>query len=73
MHCSNGSAGASDPVEDQARRDIEAAGGKLELFDYPGDGHLFTDPTLPAEYDAESTELLWSRALPFVRACGGAA
>ena len=62
-----------DPVEDQARRDVEAAGGKLELFDYPGDGHLFTDPTLPAEYDAESTELLWTRVLPFVRACGGAA
>ena len=46
-----------------------AAGGTLELFDYPGDGHLFTDPTLPKEYDPEATELLWSRVLPFVRAC----
>jgi dienelactone hydrolase len=56
-----------DPVEEQARRDVSAAGGTLELFDYPGTGHLFTDPTLPAEYDAAATELLWSRVLPFVR------
>lgn len=59
-----------DEITEQAGRDVTSAGGKLELFDYPGDGHLFTDPTLPKEYDAEATELLWSRALPFVRVCG---
>ncbi len=58
-----------DEITEQARRDLTAAGGTLELFDYPGDGHLFTDSTLPAEYDAGATELLWSRVLPFVRAC----
>ena len=57
-----------DPVEEQATRDVTAAGGGLELFSYPGSGHLFTDPTLPDEYDAEATELLWSRVLPFVAA-----
>jgi dienelactone hydrolase len=56
-------------ITEQARRDITAAGGTLELFDYPGDGHLFTDPTLLEEYDVEATELLWSRVLPFVRGC----
>jgi dienelactone hydrolase len=55
-----------DPVERQAAADVEAAGGTLEIFDYPGSGHLFTDPTLPAEYDAAATELMWSRVLPFV-------
>jgi dienelactone hydrolase len=64
-----------DPWRDQdevvqAVKDIEAAGGTIEVFDYPGSGHLFTDTSLPAEYDAEATELFWSRALPFVRACG---
>jgi dienelactone hydrolase len=58
-----------DEITEQAGRDVTSAGGNLELFDYPGDGHLFTDPTLPKEYDAEATELLWSRALPFVRVC----
>jgi dienelactone hydrolase len=57
-----------DPVEEQAAADVAAAGGTLEIFDYPGSGHLFTDPTLPAEYDAEATELMWSRVLPFVAA-----
>ncbi|GAB2468708.1 dienelactone hydrolase [Conyzicola lurida] len=55
-----------DPVEQQAMDDVTAAGGILELFFYPGSGHLFTDPTLPEEYDAGATELLWSRVLPFV-------
>jgi dienelactone hydrolase len=57
-----------DPVEEQAAADVAAAGGTLEIFDYPGSGHLFTDPTLPAEHDAEATELMWSRVLPFVAA-----
>ena len=55
---------------DQAVRDIEAAGGTIEVFDYPGSGHLFTDPSLPAEYDPVVTETFWSRALPFIGACG---
>ena len=55
---------------DAAVRDVEAGGGTLEVFDYPGGGHLFNDPTLPAEYDAAATELMWSRALPFVAARG---
>ena len=59
-----------DELTEQAVRDVSSAGGRLELFDYPGDGHLFTDPTLPQEYDAEATELLWSRVLPFVRERG---
>ena len=54
---------------DQAVLDVQSAGGVLEVFDYPGTGHLFTDASLPAEYDPVGTELLWSRVLPFVRAC----
>lgn len=51
---------------EQAARDVTSAGGHVEIFDYPGTGHLFTDASLPDEYDAEATELLWSRVLPFV-------
>jgi dienelactone hydrolase len=58
-----------DMIE-QAVLEVQAAGGTLEVFDYPGAGHLFTDPSLAAEYDPVGTELLWSRALPFVRARG---
>jgi dienelactone hydrolase len=55
---------------EQAVRDVVSGGGTIEVFDYAGSGHLFTDPTLPAEYDPAATETLWSRVLPFVRACG---
>jgi dienelactone hydrolase len=61
-----------DPFREQEEiehlvTDVESAGGRIEVFDYPGEGHLFTDASLPKEYDAESTELLWSRVLPFLR------
>ena len=55
---------------DAAVRDVEAGGGRIEVFDYPGSGHLFTDPSLPAEYDPAATETFWARALPFVGARG---
>jgi dienelactone hydrolase len=52
---------------DQAVRDVVAGGGSIEVFDYAGSGHLFSDPSLPVEYDAAATELLWSRAVPFLK------
>ncbi len=44
---------------------IRAAGGALELFDYPGSGHLFTDASLPGEYQPRDAALLWERVLAF--------
>ena len=42
-----------------------AAVAPIETFDYACSGHLFTDPSLPDEYDAESTGLLWKRVVEF--------
>ena len=60
-----------DPFRDEGfaermAEELAAAGASCEVFEYPGDGHLFTDPSLPREYDAASTETLWSRVLPFL-------
>lgn len=44
---------------------VDAAGANLEVFDYPGTGHLFTDASLPKEFDAQAADLLWSRVLRF--------
>lgn len=44
---------------------VRSAGAPLEAFDYPGEGHLFTDASLPDEYDAENAETLWHRVLRF--------
>jgi dienelactone hydrolase len=50
---------------DRLAASIEAAGAILERFDYPGAGHLFTDESLPAEYDGSSADLLFRRVLAF--------
>jgi dienelactone hydrolase len=50
---------------DEVVASIGAAGAMVEQFDYPGAGHLFTDASLPEEYDAASAALLWQRVLAF--------
>lgn len=47
---------------------IRSAGAPVESFEYPGNGHLFTDASLPDEHDADAARLLWSRALAFCSA-----
>ncbi|MCV2489726.1 dienelactone hydrolase family protein [Geodermatophilus sp. YIM 151500] len=47
--------------------EVRAAGAPTETYEYPATGHLFTDPSLPGEYDAQASEQLWERALRFVR------
>lgn len=59
-----------DPFRDQAGIDavvdqVRAADATIEVFDYPGTGHLFTDRSMALEYDADAANLLWSRALQF--------
>jgi dienelactone hydrolase len=61
----------ADPFDDRETlerfaADLRAAGAELDMFWYEGKGHLFTDPSLPAEYDATAAELLWGRALRFL-------
>ncbi len=51
---------------------VRAAGAPLEVFDYPGAGHLFTDASLPAEHDAGAAADLWPRVLAFCATHPGA-
>ena len=50
---------------DAVVRAIGLSDGSVEVFDYPGDGHLFTDRSLADEFDAEQTEVLWERVIRF--------
>lgn len=61
--------------DDPFRRDIgvgavrawlRAAAAPLAQFDYVGSGHLFTDASLPAEYEPANAALLWQRVLGFL-------
>ena len=50
---------------DAVAAQVRSAGASVDVFDYPGAGHLFTDASLPSEYDELAADLLWSRVLPF--------
>jgi dienelactone hydrolase len=68
----------NDPFRDQAEIDgmaagVRAAGAPFELFEYAGAGHLFTDPSLPTEYDGVATDTLWRRVLALLAVFGGEA
>ncbi|GAA3847643.1 dienelactone hydrolase family protein [Streptomyces sedi] len=45
------------------------AGADVEVFRYPGAGHLYTDPGLP-DHDAEAAEATWRVALGFLDELG---
>jgi dienelactone hydrolase len=44
---------------------VRAAPADVDSWTYPG-GHLFTDPSLPDEFDADAAELAWERVLAFL-------
>ncbi len=44
---------------------MRRAGADVEVFRYPGAGHLYTDPEL-ADHDAEAAERTWRTALGFL-------
>lgn len=61
-----------DPFDDgpevaaEFRADVESAGGAVEVFTYPGKGHLFNDPSLADEFQPEDAETFYERLLAFV-------
>jgi dienelactone hydrolase len=63
---------AADPRRDDAWTEpflaaVRESGSELEThLDYPTDGHLFTDPSLPDEFDRASADLAFERALDFL-------
>jgi carboxymethylenebutenolidase len=65
IHCAEGDGGCDAPGIQQARAAIDAAGGRCQLYDYPGTGHAFFNDERPEVYDRQAAELAWSRSLEF--------
>ena len=66
----------ADPFRDDAwveatLADIRRSGARVEFHEYAASGHLFTDHSLPDEYDAEACELLWKHVHDFLDSLGG--
>lgn len=51
---------------------MNRAGADVEVFRYPGAGHLYTDPDLP-DHDEAAAEETWRVALGFLAELGGRA
>jgi dienelactone hydrolase len=56
--------------DDEVQDDVEHAGGEFTFVEYQGAGHLFTDPTLRAEYQPEEARIFTRRVLEFVATVG---
>lgn len=55
--------------QDQIAATVAAAkdaGGRVEVYDYPGSGHLFADPSKADEYQAADAEMMWARVFDFL-------
>ena len=44
---------------------VRDAPAQVEFYEYPGTAHLFTDASLPAEFNEEASGALWSRVVDF--------
>lgn len=56
--------------DDEVQDDVEHAGGEFTFVEYQGGGHLFNDPTLPAEYQPREAQILTRRVVEFVTEVG---
>lgn len=50
---------------------VAAAGSELEVYDYPGSGHLFADSSRSDEFQPAEADLMWSRVLDFLSRVDG--
>ena len=67
IHCSEeDGTSAADGIQ-QAFAGIQAAGGDVEVFDYPGTQHAFVNDTRPEVYDDAAASQAWQRMLELFR------
>jgi carboxymethylenebutenolidase len=67
IHCSEEDGTSAAPGIQQAKQAIEAAGGEVIVYDYPGTHHAFFNDDRPEVYDREAAALGWARTIEFLR------
>jgi carboxymethylenebutenolidase len=65
IHCSEGDGTSAAPGIQQAKAAIEAAGGTVTLYDYPGTQHAFFNDHRPEVHAPEASQDSWDRTLEF--------
>jgi carboxymethylenebutenolidase len=67
IHCSEEDGTSAAPGIQQAKQAIEAAGGEVVVYDYPGTHHAFFNDDRPEVYNREASALAWARTIEFFR------
>jgi carboxymethylenebutenolidase len=67
IHCDEGDGGSGAPGIQTAKKAIEAAGGEVTLYDYPGTHHAFFNDDRPEVYDGRAAATAWARTLELFR------
>lgn len=67
IHCSEADGTSAAPGIQAAWAGIDAAGGHVEVFDYPGTEHAFFNDDRPEVYAPEASALAWERTLGLLR------
>jgi carboxymethylenebutenolidase len=68
IHCSDEDGTSAAPGVQAAREAIEAAGGEVAVYDYPGTRHAFFNDDRPEVYNADAAGTAWARTLELLRA-----
>lgn len=68
IHKAESDEGFAGPRIAEYAREIQAHGGEVAIFDYPGSEHAFFNDDRPEVYSAEHSALAWTRSLDFLRA-----
>ena len=66
IHVTEGDPWSQEQERDEVVADGAQAGAEVEVYVYPGDGHLFNDEQMPDEYQPDEAELLHERVVEFV-------
>jgi carboxymethylenebutenolidase len=67
MHLAEGDGGSGSERVQETKAAIEAAGGAVTLYDYPGTEHAFFNDTRPEVHEPGSAKLAWDRTLETFR------
>ncbi|GAA1746268.1 dienelactone hydrolase family protein [Luedemannella helvata] len=68
FHCSEEDGTSAAPGIQQAVAAITAAGGTVEVYDYPGTDHAFFNDERPEVHDVAASTAAWERTLAFLNA-----
>jgi carboxymethylenebutenolidase len=67
IHCSEEDGTSAASGIQQAKAAIEAAGGSVETYDYPGTRHAFFNDERPEVFDASAAATAWERTTTFLQ------